>query len=94
MVVLDIPEGVAPLTDVDAIGGLLCDPCLARGQPPHYDYLRELLRTNFAITGDEYVLVTIAMYAYSDFEEHCLSVAVMLGGAIVMWRLQCYRACI
>ena len=79
MVVLDIPEGVAPLTVVDAIGGLLCDPCLARGQPPHYDYLRELLRTNFAITGDEYVLVTIAMYAYPDFEEHCLSVAQRNG---------------
>ena len=69
MVVLDMPEGVAKLTDVDSIG-LLCDPCLARGRPPHYDYLRELLRTNFAIAGDEYVLVTIAMYAYRDFEEH------------------------
>ena len=69
MVVLDMPEGVAPLTDVDNIG-LLCDPCLARGRPPHYDYLRELLRTNFAIAGDEYVLVTIAMHAYPDFEKH------------------------
>ena len=67
MAILDMPEGNAPLTDVDGIG-LLCDPCLARGRPPHYDYLRKLFRTNFAITVDEYVLVTIAMYAYPDFE--------------------------
>jgi hypothetical protein len=66
MVVLDIPEGVAPLTDVDAIGGLLCDPCLARGQPPHYDYLREILRA-LPLHGEN-IMEAIAKYAYPDYE--------------------------
>ena len=62
-----IPEGVAILTDVDPIG-LQCDPCHVRGGPPHYDYLHELLRANFALAGEEYVLHTIAMYAYPEYE--------------------------
>jgi hypothetical protein len=62
-----IPEGVAILTDVDGIG-LQCDPCYVRGGPPHYDYLHKLLRANFALAGEEYVLHTIAMYAYPEYE--------------------------
>jgi hypothetical protein len=61
-----IPEGVAILTDVDGMG-LVCDPCYVRGWPPHYDYLRELLRANFAFAGED-ILHAIAMYAYPDYE--------------------------
>jgi len=67
MNVRHIPEGVAILTDVDGIG-LQCDPCYVRGRPPHYDYLHKLLRANFAFAGAEYVLRTIAMYAYPEYE--------------------------
>ena len=63
-----IPEGVAILWDVDG-PGLLCDPCQVRGEPPHCDYLRKLLRAKFALGGEEYVLRTIAMYAYPLYED-------------------------
>ena len=58
-----IPEGVAILTDVDSAYGLVCDPCYYRGWPPHYDYLREILRTNETLARPD-ILHAIAMYAY------------------------------
>jgi len=63
-----IPEGVVILTDVDG-AGLLCDPCYVRGEPPHCEYLRKLLMAKFALAGEEYVLRTIAMYAYPLYED-------------------------
>jgi hypothetical protein len=64
----EIPEGVAILWDIDAMGGLLCEPCSARGRPPHYDYLREVLRGTPLRAED--VLEAIAKYAYPDYEEN------------------------
>ena len=64
----EIPEGVAILWDVDALGGLLCEPCYARGRPPHYDYLREVLRGTPLRAED--ILEAIAKYAYPDYEEN------------------------
>ena len=57
------PEGVAILTDVDWAYGLLCDPCYYRGWPPHYDYLRKILRTNESLASPG-ILYAIAVYAY------------------------------
>ena len=69
-------DGVAELTDVDGIG-LLCEPCHVRGWPPHYDYLRELLRAKIfrippyddlrePLAGED-IMHSIAMYAYPDY---------------------------
>jgi hypothetical protein len=70
MTVDPIPEYVAVLTDIDSAGGLLCDPCYFRGWPPHYDYLREILRTNEALASDD-ILHAIAMYAYPVYAHEC-----------------------
>ena len=59
-----IPQGTTILYDVDGVG-LLCDPCHDRGWPPHFDYLRELLK---GTTIDESAMHTIAMYAYPKYD--------------------------
>ena len=61
----EIPEGVAILWGVDPIG-LLCEPCYARGRPPHYDYLREIRRA-LPLHGEN-IMEAIAKYAYPDYE--------------------------
>ena len=39
--------GAEPLIGVDAVGGVLCEPCINRGCQPHPDWLRRLLGPGF-----------------------------------------------
>ena len=48
---LDMPEDVTPLTDIDGIG-VLCDPCCHRGCPPHYEYLERLLEPKLGAVAE------------------------------------------
>ena len=56
-----LPDGVAPLTDIDGIG-LLCDSCYDRSCPPHYDYVERILVSKLGGTTEP--AHTIANFAY------------------------------
>jgi len=56
-----LPDGVAPLIDIDGVG-LLCDPCYDRSCPPHYDYVGRILVSKLGGTTE--LAHTIANFAY------------------------------
>ena len=56
-----LPDGAVGLMDVDGVG-VLCDPCLERNYPPHYDYLQGLLQTRLSL---ESAIELIADFRFS-----------------------------
>ena len=56
-----LPDDAVALWDVDG-AGILCDPCLERGYPPHYDYLKGLLQARLGETPE--LVECIADFAY------------------------------
>ena len=59
----DLPDDVPSLCDVDGIG-VLCDHCLDRGCPPHYDYLKKILDAKLGAAAN--LVESVAEFAYEE----------------------------